>query len=423
MNVRVYLSHVFVLLFGNAAAQLINLASYPILTRLYGPGDFGGLALFLSVVGIVGPIACARFDLIVQSSEDWQLPAVFRQALRFNIWVSAATTVVAVTFALAWPALDLLVALLIGLAVFLTGYTLASLALIVRQEGYQLYARSMVMRSVATALAQIGLWYAFGGAIALIVGFCAGFAVQALVLKLALTGVRWRRSLTSHKQAVLSRYRPQITTDIPSTLIAGLVLNLMTFLMLELYSREAVGYYSLAFRVAMLPLSLISGSLSEVFFQKASAAFRSTGVFWQQLRFNILSSIALAFLVFVPLALAARRLFAVAFGSEWLPAADMLIVLTPMLVARFVSATVQTAPLVIGRVRLLLFQHLGLLAAILGAYATAKLLDLEVRDYLLLTSVSMAFVYTGYLVSISAIVWVRFRAYPGLSLFALRNRK
>ena len=75
MNIRLYLRQSFMLLFGNGAAQLINLASYVILARLYAPGEFGGFALFMTVVGVFGPIACGRFDLIIQSAPDRQLVA------------------------------------------------------------------------------------------------------------------------------------------------------------------------------------------------------------------------------------------------------------------------------------------------------------------------------------------------------------
>ena len=157
MNVRVYVRQVGVLLFGNAAAQLVNLASYPILTRLYSPSDFGGFALFLTAVGILGPIACARFDPPVQSSKDWQLPAVFRQAMRMNVGVSSFATVSAAAYALLTHEMGIDLVLLVGFGVFLTGYVLAALALIVRHERFPLHSTSMLVRALATAVMQPGL--------------------------------------------------------------------------------------------------------------------------------------------------------------------------------------------------------------------------------------------------------------------------
>src|SRR5688500_11065435 len=99
MNIRLYLRQSFMLLFGNGAAQLINLASYVILARLYAPGEFGGFALFMTVVGVFGPIACGRFELIIQSAPDRQVSALIARARRLNVIVSAALAVVGVAFA------------------------------------------------------------------------------------------------------------------------------------------------------------------------------------------------------------------------------------------------------------------------------------------------------------------------------------
>ena len=292
----------------------------------------------------------------------------------------------------------------VGFGVFLTGYVLAALALIVRQERFPLYSRSMLVRSLATAVMQAGLWLILPQATGLIIGFCAGLAMQAALLWWSIRHVRWRRSTATHRRAVTARYKRQVLTDIPSTLIAGAVLNIMTVLILDLYSREQVGYYSLAFRIAVLPLTLISGSLSDVFFQKASAAYRATGTFWNELRFNVVISGALSVFIFAPLGLLAKPIFAFALGSRWIPAADMLVLLLPMLMVRFVSATIQTAPLVIGRARFLLLQHLGLLAAILATYAAARTFSWPIDAYVLLTSVLMATVYACYVAFVSLTV-------------------
>ena len=410
MNVRVYVRHVAVLLFGNVAAQLVNLASYPVLTRLYSPSDFGGFALFLTAVGILGPVACARFDLPIQSCKDWQLPAVFRHALRMNVAVSVLAVVLALAYGTVTRSLGIDLALLVGLGVFVSGYTLAALALLVRLERYPLYSRSLMVRSLGTAAAQIGLWVALPQALGLILGFCFGFAAQAASLWWALHQIQWRRSTSKHRRAIAARYRRQVMTDIPSTLVAGGVLNIMNLLLLALYSRAEVGFYSLAFRVAVLPLSLISGSLSEVFFQKASASYRKTGGFWNELRFNILVSAALSLLIFVPLALLARPLFAIVFGSTWLPAAELLLLLLPMLAVRFVSSTVQTAPLVIGRANWLLAQHLGLMSAILVAFFLARAGHWPIDRYVLTTAILMTGVYLAFVLYVASQVWRRYRA-------------
>jgi O-antigen/teichoic acid export membrane protein len=400
-TMRVYFGQVAVLLFGNIAAQLVNLASYPFLTRLYTPAQFGGFAIFLTVVGILGPVACARFDVIVQSSRDWQLSSVVGQALRLNGAVALAATLGAAVYALATGKIGAPLVLAVGIGVALTGYTLTATALLIRREQFVSYSRSMLVRSLATAAGQIGLWFLLPQARGLILGFCLGFAVQAVLLRSAIRGEKPRRRSPLRRRAIVARYRRQVLTDVPSTLIAATVLNVMSLLLLDLYSHEEVGFYSLAFRVAVLPVSIVTTSLAEVFFQKASAGYRRSGAFWGETRLNILATSVLSLLVFLPMALFARPAFAVAFGPRWLPAADLLILLTPMLAVRFVSLSIQSAPLVVGKAKWVLAQNIGLIAAIAASYAMARAFDLPIAAFVLATSLAMASVYAAFLVLVA----------------------
>lgn len=409
MNVRLYLRQAFVLLFGNGTAQLINLASYVVLARLYGPAEIGGFALFLTVVGLFGPIANGRFDLIVQSAPDRQLPALIRRARRTNVLVSTALALASAGIAVTTGKLQIVEALLVGVGVFLSGWVLASNARLIRAERYSTTARSTAVRSAVAAIAQIGLWFVHPGALSLILGFCIGFGAQAIMLGLALRAHPSRRSTAKHERAVLARYAAQISLDIPTALLTAAVLNIMNFLVLDLYSREEVGYYSLAYRVAVVPLTLISGALAEVFYQKASASYRATGGFWRELRFNLVLTVSISLLIVVPLAFLAPPVFSFAFGHQWERAGYMVIWLLPLLAVRLVTDSVQIAPLVIGRASWRLATQLALVAAIGFSYLRAKLIQPPIEDFLLVTSLLTAAVYASYVILMASTVRRKFR--------------
>ena len=50
------------LLTANVIAQVVGLAIYPILTRLYSPEDFGTLNMFLTIGGIAALFATAEYQ-------------------------------------------------------------------------------------------------------------------------------------------------------------------------------------------------------------------------------------------------------------------------------------------------------------------------------------------------------------------------
>ena len=72
MNHRLYLRQVGVLFSATAVAQLINFVSYPLLSRTYDSIAFGYFAIFVSAASIIGPLACGRFDIVVQAAPHAQ---------------------------------------------------------------------------------------------------------------------------------------------------------------------------------------------------------------------------------------------------------------------------------------------------------------------------------------------------------------
>lgn len=59
------LKSVIVLITGTAFAHLIFICTLPIITRLYNPDDFKSLAVYSSILSIVGVLVCLRFEIAI----------------------------------------------------------------------------------------------------------------------------------------------------------------------------------------------------------------------------------------------------------------------------------------------------------------------------------------------------------------------
>ncbi len=55
---------------GTSVAQLLVIAASPILTRLYSPEDFGALAAFTAVSGILIIVAAGRYDMAIMLPDE-----------------------------------------------------------------------------------------------------------------------------------------------------------------------------------------------------------------------------------------------------------------------------------------------------------------------------------------------------------------
>src|SRR5262245_33213571 len=55
---------------GTALGHAFTLAAAPVLTRIYGPGDFGAFGLFLSFMSVAGDAVTLRFEASIVSGRD-----------------------------------------------------------------------------------------------------------------------------------------------------------------------------------------------------------------------------------------------------------------------------------------------------------------------------------------------------------------
>jgi len=396
MDRRQYLRHFVVLFSGTAATQAVNLVSYPFLARLYTPADFGIFAMFVAVSAIPGSIACARFDNAVPTA-----PRAGRFAI---LWLcisiaSGMGIVSALGVSLYWliagtAGVSLAMPPLLGLCVFLTGFCQAASLYLMRHDFYRLSSASLLVRTGATVAVQMTLALFWATPLALIIGFCVGFAAQGLVLGWGIWGhIPPGPPRVRQMRALFRQYRRQVTVDIPSTFIAAISLNLMTFLLLILFNQRVVGFYSLGQRLAILPLQLFNDALSQVFFQKAARAQEERGHFWNEMKFNLLTSGAISVLVLAGIWLFARPFTILYLGRTWAPAADILLILAPMLAARSLCMSVATAVFVLRRAHWLLMHNI-LNAALLGlAFVVARATGMGLFPFLTLVAALLTVEY------------------------------
>ena len=396
MDRREYLRHFAVLFSGTAAAQLANLASYPILARLYSPSDFGVFAMFVAVSAIPSAIACARFDLAVPTAPSAGRFAIMWLCIVIAAGMGVASALVsAIYWYIAAPTgLSPSMPLLLGLCVSLTGFCAAASLYLMRHDRYRMNSASLLMRTGTAVLVQIGLAFIWRDPLSLIVGFTAGLAAQALLLAWTIhMHEPIGRARRSQMRALFRRYRRQVTVDIPSTVIAALSANLLTFIILILYGEHVLGFYSLGQRIAIMPLQLFNDALSQVFFQKAARSQERVGHFWNEMKFNLLVSGLLSLGVLFGIWIFARPFIVIYLGRDWEPAADILLILAPMLAVRSLCMSVASAVFVLKRAHWLFAHNVANAAALGAAFLAASILDLDLHPFLWVTVAMLMFEY------------------------------
>ena len=376
-----FASNAAMLSLGTGIAQVLPLIFYPILTRIFSPAQFGELATITSVVSILAVLFSGQY----------------RQAVLITKSKEEAVNIVGLILLL-----SLGLMLVSYLALF--GYNMAVGA---KGESGQM-AKLLYVCPVAAAAVTVFDCYnewcvkfklykslswnkvfnsgfvSVGKLLAGLLGFLqTGLVFGDLIGRILSAGGCIGRALKSDRAAfrqmswsgikyVAARFSDFPKYTLPSQLLNTVSVALPILLLGAYYSKEEVGYFSMAMTLLALPVNVISFSLRDVFRQKANEVYVATGncrtLFLRMLRTVALGSVAVGFVVvwFLPL------LFAVVLGHEWRMSGVYSQIMLPMMVFDFVAMSVSGVMIITEKVRQLLWWQIYMLSvtviALVGSY-------------------------------------------------------
>ncbi len=356
---------VFKLASGTALAQGLLVVASPLLSRLYSPGDFGVLALYVSITSIVVVIAGLRYELAIMLPEsDEEAANLLALSLGFSLVTACLTCWVCVGWGktgLDWlhaPGLQPYL-LLIPVTVLLDGAFQALTYWNSRTQQFGRLSIARVTSSAAAVAAQLGAGYA-GHATG---GSLIGASVAGKTLSTAaLGGQIWRDDRRIFRKSIRWRalWRSGIRYEkFPLINTWAGLLNVASYqspilLFTYFFSPAIVGNYAFGFRVLFMPLGLISGSISQVFYQRAAAAYAQGNLpSLVEHTFRIL--ITLGLFPTLLLALIGREVFSLCFGPDWGEAGRYTQILSVWAFSWFISAPLSTVFMILECHKLAIF--------------------------------------------------------------------
>lgn len=388
---------------GTAGGQALMVAVSPLLTRLFTPGEFGVLAVYIALAGILGSVMALRYEFAVpicKSEEDAATLvavglavtlvldalvilalALFNQPLMALLGMSGAA-------GLFW----LLPALLLA-----QGVNLVLAHWSIRRGTFRLNAVSSFAMLATQALAQLGLGFLHGGAAALVIGYTLGPFVRGAVLVRGVPGsdrALLRRVRAARMRALAREHRRYPLLSGPSTLLQSFGQLLPALFVALLYGPAAAGLFGLGHRITGIPVRLLSEAASHVFLGEIARA--EGPKLYQLFRRTSLRFLVLGLLGMAPLLVAGPALFALVFGEPWREAGRMVQILVPLHLVRFVVIPVSQTLNVTGR------QHLHFTASVLASvalvlsFALGAWLDLPLLATIMLYSIGSTAAFLFY---------------------------
>jgi O-antigen/teichoic acid export membrane protein len=390
---------------GTTFAQILTILSAPVLTRLYGPEDFGIWALYISITSIISVIACMRYEYSIM------LPESDKEAVNLlGLSFLAVLFVSGLTFPIIWSFKESIVNVLnsqqigdylwlVPPFVFVNGLFLALNNWNSRTKLFKRLSLARVFSSVSSTTTQIGFGLAERvGAGGLIAGSLAGQSIATFVLggqiwkddrRLIVESLSWKKIYEGFK-----KYHKFSLIDTWAALMNSVSWQLPAFLLSAFFTPAVVGFYSLGFRLLQLPMSFIGGSISQVFFQRASRAF-SEGTLPSLVENVFRMLVIIGMFPIMILTIVGSDVFTVIFGKAWAEAGVYTQILSLWAFVWFISSPLTTIYVVVEK------HHFGFHYNLFNL--TTRLLSLIIggllgsaRTALILFSISGILVY-GYL--------------------------
>lgn len=404
-----YLGNVFSLASGTVFAQLITILVSPVVSRLYGPNDFGAFAFYASVISALGLVVTLRYEMAINLPSEQKgkseiavlsliVAAIFCFGLLVVVFIVDGAGYVdklSNSRKIWWYILPALV--------FLIGCSNVAQHWFISLRLYKTIAWGKILYSASNNLVILALgfwgakkWGLFAGYLLGLSLYVAYFIFQAFGKNKAFhLQVNYRKLLYWAKY-----YRVLPLANTPQALTENFQFNGLIYLLKIFYDSSIVGWYSYAMRILQAPMWLIGGAISQVLYKDASEQ-KALGSDINRL---VVRTIKLALLIAIPFALVliifAPTAFSVIFGERWRETGEYARILAPWLCADFIRYSVAQIPLIADKAKKMFYLTLIGSLITLSVVTFGGFCHCHPRTTLAIQSASMA-VY-----DIIMIVWI-----------------
>jgi O-antigen/teichoic acid export membrane protein len=307
------------------------MAFTPLITRLYGPENFGVLGTFTAVVTVAMPIAALSYPLaIVLPKRDSDALGLARLSIIIAGVTSALFAIVLLAFNKPITTILSLQAIseftiLIPVMMFVSTCLSVVSQWLIRKKQFGPTAKVSIIHALILNLAKVSSGVVAPYATSLLTLATFGNALRAAMLFLV---ARQGRSPTNFPQENSSlrelarRHYDFALYRSPQILVNSLSQTLPILLLATYFGPASAGFYALGKSVLGMPAALIGRSVADVFYPRINEAALNQE---RCDKLIIKATVALAAVGIVPFGLVAAAgpwMFALVFGEEWRAAGD-----------------------------------------------------------------------------------------------------
>lgn len=400
-----YLKSILLLTSGSMLGQIIGFIGSMIMTRMYTASEIGIMTTIVSISGIFAPVINARFDFaLVKEQKERYILALVKMSIYIGIALSLIVSLVSYIYFIGIEGFisPFISILFVFLILVIQAFSNVFKSYNNNIGDFKTMTSVIVMRRFAEeiSMAIFGLlgWKAIGLLISRVIGQYFGMKREIKNIKKKykeIISVQWQDMTEAY-----NIHKRQLYYSAPAALMNAGSYSLISLVVGKYFGLEILGVYAISFAVLGLPLSVISGNVSKVYFSEASKEYAIKGTFNESTNKTLVFLIIVAIVLFLIMYYIFPMIVPFIYGSKYEMSGFMIRILAPMFAVRFVSSAINTGLVVCNKQSFeLIIQIMFMLSvAMLAVLCNYKILTIS--TFLLGVSISYSIIYLINLLSI-----------------------
>ena len=380
-----FFKNIMLLASGSVLAQVIAVICAPIITRLFSVDDIGVYSYLIAMISTFTAIMNGRYDMAIVSEKDEKnIYPLIKLSFIIGLCVSVLATIgFGIYFWLCKPEYKQYRYMIIFFLLILIANSLINIfnSYNNRKQEYKVMTLVYVIRTGCQNLGAVFLGLFHTGVMGLIlpytIGQYLGMKRQSKTLSKSFKEI-WKSDYKKIKEVAKEHIQLPLYS-VPAMFANSFSYSSVTIFMESLFDMATVGYYSLSTRILGLPLSLVSGNVSKVFFQEASEEYIKKGEFKNSFKKTLIFLTMMAIPMGAVMYLLAPWACKIFFGESWIIAGTFIRILTPYYMLRFIGTALSPGMLVCNKQKQELFiQFLLVITSIISfgiTYFTTKTVE------------------------------------------------
>lgn len=350
--VKYFNPRIFILFIGNLVTQTLIFLFGIIIAKLYSPSELGTYGVIIAICSYFAvSLTLASETFIIQDDEisaKIRFQLLIRKILRNSCYllliISLTAVILDTNFNKETKYFNIDVIIVIVMSSLLFAFQNLFGAVIQRSSNFALFAQRGVIQNASLGLGQISLHTPKIGYLGLIMGEWLGriislswWVTRSLYLRSYFNGLF--KNSTAKKDLM---YKPWLKNYIASNLDQVISMSLILIMFYQ-FSAEIAGQFSLAQRLAAVPLSIFGASFSQymlIYTSKLGREFNSIDVRYFDAICLKLGIAALMLSGSYSLVLA--NTFNLFFDAIWNPSMDIFILLVPWMILGLTWSPIST---------------------------------------------------------------------------------